>query len=227
MLEKIKQYVRIFYLRFKYKASNVMIHRSSIVYKDLGLEGYNQIFQNTFFKGSLGFGSYISGNCRLSADIGRFTSIGPWVMSNSGRHAYLDPYVTTSPLFFSLRNKKMTFAKKQVFEEFSFYDVQRKIDVRIGSDCWIGENVFFVGGVEVNDGAVVLAHAVVTKNVPPYAIVGGIPAKILRYRYNQETIDFLQRVKWWNNSKEWFEINWELLNDIEKLKQYYNNDRRC
>ena len=66
-----------------------------------------------------------------------------------------------------------------------------------------------------------MAHAVVTKNVPPYAIVGGIPARILGYRYDDETIKFLQKIKWWNNPPEWFAKNWKLLIDIDKLKDYY------
>lgn len=224
MLTKIKQLFMIFYLRFKYRKLNVMLHRKAILPKNLKLEGYNQIFQNTVFKGSLGLGSYISGNCRLSAEIGRFTSVGPWTTSNGGKHPYKEPFVTTSPLFFSLRNKQMTFAQQQKFEEIAYAKEYTKVEVCIGSDCWIGEHVFFVGGVNVSDGAVVLAHAVVTKNVPPYAIVGGVPAKVLGFRYSLETINFLLKNKWWNNSKEWFIENWELLTDIQKLKEYYGND---
>lgn len=62
--------------------------------------------------------------------------------------------------------------------------------MKIGSDCWIGTGVFLVGGIVIGNGAVVLAGAVVTKDVPPYAIVGGVPARILRYRYDEETINF-------------------------------------
>ena len=91
----------------------------------------------------------------------------------------------------------------------------------IGSDCWIGTGVFLVGGIVIGNGAVVLAGAVVTKDVPPYAIVGGVPARILRYRYDEETINFLLGIHWWDNDKEWFLKHWELLSDIDKLKDYY------
>ena len=102
------------------------------------------------------------------------------------------------------------------------YDKSKNIAVSIGYDCWIGEGAFLKGGVKIGNGAVVLAHAVVTKDVPDYAIVGGVPAKIIKYRYDNETIKFLQKIKWWNNERERFKSHWRLLIDIDKLKKYYN-----
>ena len=109
-----------------------------------------------------------------------------------------------------------------MFDELKYYDIERKISVKIGNDCWIGEGAFLVGGITIGDGAVILAHAVVTKDVPPYAIVGGVPAKIQKYRYDEETIDFLQKIQWWNSPIEWLQENWELLCDLDKLKKYYS-----
>ena len=91
--------------------------------------------------------------------------------------------------------------------------------VEIGSDCWIGQRCFLVGGIKIGHGAVVLAGAVVTKDVPPYAIVGGVPAKILRYRYDEDTINFLLDTCWWNKPIEWLQFHWEALNNIDILKQ--------
>ena len=68
----------------------------------------------------------------------------------------------------------------------------------IGNDVWLGAHSIIRRGVIVGDGAVVGAGAVVTKNVPPYAVVVGSPARVLRYRFPAETIERLQRVKWWN-----------------------------
>lgn len=61
--------------------------------------------------------------------------------------------------------------------------------------------------IEIADGTVILAHAVVSHNVPPYAIVGGVPAKVIRYRYDDETIQFLLKVKWWNKPIQWLKEN--------------------
>lgn len=190
-------------------------------------EGMNMVATDSSFYGKMGYGTYISGNTHLNADIGRFSSVGPRVKVINATHPMKEPFVTTSPLFFSLDRSKNpkheTFAKKQMVEEFRYYDKERQIDIKIGNDCWIGEGVTFIGGVEMHDGAVVLAGAYVVKDVPPYAIVGGIPAKIIGYRYDEETIEFLQKIQWWNNSEEWFKENWELLCDMKKLKEYYQS----
>lgn len=191
-----------------------------------GFEGMNMVGPHTDFFGFLGYGSYIGGDGIVSAEVGRFTSIGPNCRYINATHAYKAPFATTCPLFFSKSNgnnpQGKTFATEQMIEEFKFYDKARELVNKIGNDCWFGSNVTLIGGVEIHDGAVVLANAVVTKDVPPYAIVGGVPAKVIGYRYDDETIQFLQKTKWWNNQPEWFEKNWRLLNDVEALKEYFN-----
>lgn len=188
-------------------------------------EAMSKLYPHVTFRGKLGYGSYIGSRSFLSADIGRFTSIAPNVRCNAGRHTYTTPFATTSPCFFSLMKQNSgTFATEQLFDEFSYYDVDRKIAIKIGSDCWIGENVFIVGGVKIGDGAVVLANAVVTKNIPDYAIVGGVPAKVIRYRYDGETITFLQTIRWWDNQPDWFRKNWRLLTNVEELKKFYHDN---
>lgn len=188
-------------------------------------EGMNKIYKNTYFKGHLGYGSYVGPYCYLVADIGKFTSIAPFVRCNSGIHPYKHPYATTSPCFFSEKKQNgYTFVKRQKMIEQVFVGGESKYAVKLGNDCWVGEGAFIVGGVSIADGAVVLAHAVVTKDVPAYAIVGGVPAKIVGYRYDDDTIRFLQEIEWWNNNQNWFEQNWELLCDIDKLKIHYKSN---
>lgn len=77
-----------------------------------------------------------------------------------------------------------------------------KGNIVIGNDVWIGYEAVILSGVTIGDGAIIGAHAVVTKDVPPYTIVGGIPAQTIRKRFSQDTIDTLLKIKWWDWSKE-------------------------
>lgn len=72
------------------------------------------------------------------------------------------------------------------------------LELVIGNDVWIGQNVSLKSGITVGDGAVIAANALVTKNVPPYAIVGGVPAKIIKYRFSENEIHSLLELKWWD-----------------------------
>ena len=67
----------------------------------------------------------------------------------------------------------------------------------------------------MRDGAIIGTHALVTKNVPPFAIVGGVPAKIIRYRFSPEQIDFLQKFQWWNQPDEWYSSHADEMSNIE------------
>ena len=184
------------------------------------------IHPNSSFYGKMGLGSYIGSNTHLNADIGRFTSIAPGVRCINGTHPMKEPFVTTCPLFFSLDKSKnpqnITFATEQMVDEFRHVDSIRKIDVKIGNDCWIGANATILGGVEISDGAVVLANAWVTKDVPPYTIVGGTPAKIIGKRYSDKEVSFLLGVKWWEKDVAWLKENWRLMTDFDQFKKYFN-----
>lgn len=75
-------------------------------------------------------------------------------------------------------------------------------DIHVGSDCWVGTRAIILPGITIGDGAVVGTGAVVTKDVPPYAIVGGNPARIIRYRHSEEVIEALLEIKWWDWPEE-------------------------
>lgn len=218
----IKKFIKYILLKIKWRGMCKFNFSTNISMKST-FEGMCQIHPHTNFHGHLGLGSYIGSYCNLSANIGKFTSIAPHVRCNCGIHPYQKPFVSTSPCFFSLNKNHSqcgtTFAHKQVIKEFNYYNEAEEIGIEIGSDCWIGEGAFLVGGIKIADGAVILAHAVVTKDIPPYAIVGGVPARILKYRYDEETIKFLLETQWWNKPIEWLRKNWELFSDIEKFKK--------
>jgi len=91
----------------------------------------------------------------------------------------------------------------------------------IGSDCLIGTEAMIFGGVTIGHGSIVGARAVITKDVPPFSIVAGNPAKIIRYRFEKNVIDQLLKIEWWNWEKEKVEQNINLLADINKFLEIY------
>lgn len=215
----IKDFILFYVSYIKNKINyrgNLRFNSSVRIGQDSTFEGANTIGDNTYFSGSMGYGTYLCQNCSITGNIGRFCSVAQDVKNSLGAHPITSPYVSTSPMFFSLRKQTgKTFAKKQLFDEL-------KDPIEIGHDCWIGQGVFIVGGVKIGTGAVVLAGAVVTKDVPPYSIVGGVPAKVVKYRYDEETINFLLKSEWWNKPIEWLEANYELFSNIDEFKRVIN-----
>ena len=122
-------------------------------------------------------------------------------------------FVSTSPSFFStLMQNGQSFVNKNCFEEHLRIDGYNAI---IGNDVWIGSNVIIKGGIKIGDGAIIAMGAVVTKDVPPYAVVGGVPAQVIKYRFKEEEIQALLSIQWWNKSDEWLEKHSNLFRDIK------------
>ena len=104
-----------------------------------------------------------------------------------------------------------------------------KVRTKVGNDVWTGANAVILKGVSIDDGAVVGAGSVVTKDVPPYAIVVGNPARVLKYRFNDEDIKFLLKVKWWNFERGIIQemVNKKVWNSIDSFRGYCGDLTGC
>ena len=109
-----------------------------------------------------------------------------------------------------------------------FEDAQNRGDTVVGNDVWIGMNVVIMPGVKIGDGAIIGANSVVTKNVEPYTVVGGNPATIIKKRFDEQTIDTLLNIKWWNWPIGKIEKNIDVIigNDLDALIGLKKNDYR-
>lgn len=171
---------------------------------------------NTLYEGavltqvSIGDFSYVGSNNRLSrVKIGKFCCIGPDVVAGLGLHPASD-FVSVHPIFYSPNAQAgTTFADRSYFDELGH--------ITIGNDVWIGARATIVDGVHIADGAIVAAGAVVVKDVPPYAVVGGVPAKFIRYRFNPEQIAALLNFKWWDKDPSWLRENFIKFHHIDAL----------
>jgi virginiamycin A acetyltransferase len=102
------------------------------------------------------------------------------------------------------------FIRHRFFKEPYGVDTVSKGGIIIGNDVWIGAQSVILSGVTIGDGAIIAANSVVTSHVPQYAIFGGSPAKLIRYRFEQEIIDKLSKLKWWDWDDPMIESNYDL-----------------
>lgn len=165
--------------------SNSQIHPTSKV--EAGSSIVNVIMEKHSFCGY---------DCELTnVDIGSFVSIANSVIIGGGMHPV--DWVGMSPVFYEGRDS--------VKKKFSTYERTAPQKVIVGHDVWIGRNALIKQGVEIGHGAVVGMGSVVTKDVPPYAIVGGVPAKVIKYRFDEELIEGLLESKWWELDEQTLE----------------------
>lgn len=148
-------------------------------------------------------------------NVGNFSAIGRNSVIGLGQHPTI--YLTTNSIFYKKGSWGFhdDWCKEIEFEE--------NAHIIIGNDVWVGRNTMILDGVTIGDGAIVAAGAVVTKDVPPYAIVGGVPAKVLKYRFPPEVIERLLEIKWWDlpdeeitRIKDLFHIPNPTLEDLDK-----------
>ena len=179
--------------------------------KESSLAGFNAIASRVRLnKISLELYSYIATGTSLEEiSIGKFCSIGPGVRNHLGNHP-VQVFVSTHPAFYSPDLPKGAFVEQRHFEEFGK-------NVSIGNDVWIGAEALLMDGITIGNGAIVAARAVVTKDVPPYAIVGGTPTKLIRYRFDEEMIALLEKSQWWDRDLLWIKEHIHLFHDVQEF----------
>lgn len=155
--------------------------------------------------------------CELShVNVGNFTAIGHHCKIGLGQHPL--NYVSTHSIFY----------KKNIFKNNWVKPIEFPVrPINIGNDVWIGIESTIMDGVTIGDGAVIGAKSLVTKDVPPFAVVGGIPAKIIKYRFAPEIINKLLEIKWWDLSDKEIEAKMEFFHEplitIEIINKYFNS----
>ena len=139
--------------------------------------------------------------------IGSFCSFGPEILAGLGKHPV--DFVSTSPAFYSPFHSTslISFVEDQKFTEL--------LNISIGNDVWIGARVTILDGVKIGDGAIIAAGAVVNQDVPPYAIVGGVPAKIIKMRFTDDQITQLLIIRWWEQDITWIKSKANLFDNID------------
>lgn len=181
--------------RLNLKKINSWAHWSAYIDSTTKLAGNNRFGKGTNVNSStFGLHTYVVNARIVRTEIGAFCSIGPEV-NIGGLGSHPTNYISTHPIFYSpLKQSGKTFASNANFEELK--------SVKIGNDVWIGARVLILDGVNIGDGAIIAAGAVVAKDVPPYAIVGGIPAQLIRYRFSEDIISALLEWQWWKLSED-------------------------
>ena len=145
--------------------------------------------------------------------VGKFSCLGPRLRMAVGEHP-TKKIVSIHPAFFSVNKiHNYTFVENQKFVEFKYVD--DKFHFVIGNDVWLGSDVLLLEGHKIGDGAIVGAGSVVTKDIPPYEIWGGVPAHFIRKRFNDEQIAELLGIKWWDWSIDEIKRRADSFEDIE------------
>lgn len=177
--------------------------KNSQIHQTAAIESGSQIVGSVFGKHS-----YCGYDCIiLNTRIGGFCSISDNVVIGGSQHPM--HYVSTSPVFLAHRDSVKT--------KFARHPYENKPITHIGHDVWIGSGVKIKAGVSIGTGAVIGMGSVVTKDVPPYAIFGGNPAKLIRFRFEEKQINILLESKWWEGDDASLKKMGAVCDDLEKF----------
>jgi phosphonate metabolism protein (transferase hexapeptide repeat family) len=149
------------------------------------------------------------------ADIGKFTSIASHCCINPVQH----PMQRATQHHMTYRRKAYGLAPT---DDEQIFDWRRQSRVQIGHDVWLGHGAIIMKNVTIGHGAVVGSGAVVTKDVEPYQIVVGVPAKPVKFRFSSDQIERLMRMSWWDRSDEWIRERYLQMNHLEEFLEKYD-----
>ena len=187
------------YLENLNKNNKLRIGYLSLI-KNLKVGKFNTIYEYVSLKNvELNDYTYVSKHTEImNAKIGKFCSIGEQCKIGLGMHP--SNFISTHPIFYStLQQAQITFVKENNSDEYKMINIE--------NDVWIGTRVMIMDGVSIKNGAIIAAGSIVTKDIPAYAIVAGIPATIIRYRFTKEECQKLENFKWWDKDIEWLKNN--------------------
>jgi len=203
----IRLYIKNRLFEIKNKSRHIKLGKGTIIVNSkLGL--YNTFYSNIeLVDCEIDDYVYVSYGSKIAhTEIGKFCSIGPDCKIGLGKHP--TDYISTFPAFYSKEKQcQITFVDKNYFDETN--------QITIGNDVWIGANTIIMDGVNIGNGAVIGAGSIVTKDVQPYSVVAGVPAKELKKRFSNEEIEKLLRINWWEKDLNWLKEN----------AQYFHNNQ--
>ena len=159
--------------------------------------------------------SYFAGyNQVFYANIGKFCSVASFARINTTNHPTYD---RIAQHHFTYRSKRFGFGE----DDAVFFEQRKGKAVTIGNDIWIGHNAIIMPGVTIGNGAVIGAGAVVTKDVEPYSVVVGVPAKKINMRFSEELIAKIEQSKWWDWEHETIKERLQDFRDLEAFRRKY------
>lgn len=187
---------------------------TNIILRKCYFSGKNSLGNHTYLSNTnLGYCSYIGFGCEFSnCKIGKYCSIGNNVRVVSADHPI--DMVSTYPAFYS-NTYRVSYVKNQKYVE--HITTANGHECEIGSDVWIGDNVLIKGGVKIGNGAIIGMGSLVLHDIPPYSVAVGIPAKVIKMRFDQEICSKLEEIAWWDKSEEWIIEHAENFEKPEKL----------
>jgi acetyltransferase-like isoleucine patch superfamily enzyme len=216
LISVVKKLFRTPFAILRYR--EVSIARGVVVAGNCEFGENVKIYENSVLSNvSVNDYSYIGGDCRLkNCVVGKFCSVGTEIQIGVGMHP-IDK-ISTYPGFYS----SQATGSVRIGQDLSVSEFE---EVEIGNDVWIGNRVIVLDGVKIGNGSVIAAGSVVTKNVEPYSIVAGVPARMIKMRFSQGEIDFLQRFKWWDRGLDYCVENADLFNNPERFFERYSEGR--